>query len=229
MSKLTEEWKTVVGYEGLYEVSDWGNVRSLNYNKTKKPKNLKLVENRYGYLVVCLHKDGKQKEGKVHRLVAEAFIPNPQNKLEVGHTKTMENGLEDKTANEAWNLQWMTREENANFGTIGHRIAKRMIGDKNPMKREDVALKVAEKQKESGKRRWLENPESLKSFLESNKHNEKKKIKINQYTKSSEFIRTWDSAADVEKELRIHHTNISACCKGKVKSAGGYKWKYYEN
>lgn len=63
-----------------------------------------------------------------------------------------------------------------------------------------------------------------------NKYLKKRKIKVNQYNKiTGEFIRTWDSAADIEKELKICHSNVTACCKGKIISAGGYKWKYYES
>lgn len=145
MSRIVEEWKPVVGYEGLYEVSDWGNVRSVDrviqqYNASAgrvvdrhfKGKELRNTLNFEGYCVVSLS-HGKQ--AKVHRLVAEAWIPNPENKPIVGHTKTMDNGLEDKTANEVWNLAWMTPEENSNYGTLCERISERMMGDKNPMYR----------------------------------------------------------------------------------------------
>lgn len=147
MSKLKEEWKSVIGYEGLYEVSDWGNVRSVdrtfeyyhptagrNIKRTFKGQILKKVFNSDGYHVITLNDaNHKHHEGKVHRLVAEAFIPNPDNKPEVGHLKTLENGLEDKTANEVWNLQWMTREENGNYGTIKERLSESKMGSKNPM------------------------------------------------------------------------------------------------
>lgn len=142
MSRTIEEWKPVVGYEGLYEVSDWGNVKSvdrwitnsLGRKRFWKGKTLKKVLDADGYHIITLHDaNHKQKEGKVHRLVAEAFIQNPENKPVVGHTKTMENGLEDKTANEVWNLQWMTREENGNYGTITERLSKNRMGEKNPM------------------------------------------------------------------------------------------------
>ena len=126
MSKLVEEWRPVVGYEGLYEVSDWGNVRSLNYNHTKKINLLRKVNGKDGYHIVGLHKDKKQKEGKVHRLVAEAFIPNPDNKEQVGHLKKLPDGTEDKTANEAWNLAWMTCTENINYGSRNKRVAKKI-------------------------------------------------------------------------------------------------------
>ena len=229
MSKLIEEWRPVVGYEGLYEVSDWGNIKSLNYNHTGKPKLMTKCKDSDGYYNLSLWKNGKRKNKKIHVAVAEAWIPNPENKKEVGHTKTLENGLEDKTANEVWNLQWMTREENANYGTIGERIGKRMA-DNNPMKRPDVAAKVADKQRENGKKRYAEHPELFDSFMNSDKHYEKIKKKVNQYNKiTGEFIKTWDSAADVEEELGICHSNVSAACKGKIKSAGGFKWKYYVN
>lgn len=142
MSKLKEEWKSVIGYEGLYEVSDWGNVRSvdrwitnsLGRKRFWKGQILKKVFNADGYHIVCLHDaNHKQKEGKVHRLVAEAFIPNPDNKPIVGHLKTLTNGLEDKTANEVWNLQWMTTPENANYGTINERLSEGKKGNNNPM------------------------------------------------------------------------------------------------
>lgn len=140
MSKEIEEWRPVVGYEGLYEVSDWGNVKSLNYNHTGKPRLLKKILNFEGYHVVTLTNGRKQREGKVHRLVAEAWIPNPQNKKEVGHLKTMPNGLEDKTANEVWNLQWMTREENGNYGTLPQRLTG--IQNGRQLNRPDASKKV---------------------------------------------------------------------------------------
>ena len=227
MSRIVEEWRPVVGYEGLYEVSDWGNVRSLNYNKTKQVRELKNTVNLEGYCVVTIK--GRQK--KVHRLVAEAFIPNPEDKKEVGHLKTLDNGLEDKTANEVWNLAWMTREENANYGTIGERLSESKKGENNPMKRPEVATKVAEKQRENGKKQFMENPEAFFERMSRNrsKGDEKRKIKINQYNKDTgEFIKTWDSAADVERELGIFQQNVRACCKGRTNSAGGFKWKYYD-
>ena len=108
MSKQIEEWKPVIGYEGIYEVSDCGNVRSLNYNKSGKVKLLKQITAKDGYLVVCLHKNGKQKEGKVHRLVATAFIPNPDNKPCIDHISTIRND------NRVENLRWATSMENSN-------------------------------------------------------------------------------------------------------------------
>ena len=133
MSKEIEEWKPVVGYEDRYLVSDWGNVKSLDYyyqgrnqygsvfTGHKKGRILKQVPDKDGYLTVCLHNNCEQNNKKVHQLVATAWIPNPDNKPIVGHLKTLDNGLEDKTANEAWNLAWMTVGENNTYGTLQER------------------------------------------------------------------------------------------------------------
>ena len=178
MSKEIEEWKPVVGYEGLYEVSDWGNVRSLDRSfvnsigrkRFYKGQMLKKVLNADRYHIVSLRDSNHNgHEGKVHRLVAEAFIPNPENKPVVGHLKTLNNGLEDKTANEAWNIAWMTEKENLNYGTIGERLSECKKGGNNPMKRPEVAAKVAEKQRENGKKRFMENPEAFFERMNRNR------------------------------------------------------------
>lgn len=233
MSKLVEEWRDVVGYEGLYEVSDWGNVRSVDRYIGKrfwKGQVLRKVLNSYGYHIVSLRDHNhKGHEGKVHRLVAEAWLPNLENKPIVGHTKTLPNGLEDKTANEAWNLQWMTQKENGNYGTLPQRISESRIGGKNPMYGKKWSEETRRKAIAIKKKNWLEHPEYFEALKKSDKHSEKIKIKVNQYNKiTGEFLRTWDSAADVERELGICHSNIAACCKGKIITAGGYKWKYDE-
>lgn len=227
MSKIVEEWKDIKDFEGIYQVSDWGNVMSLNYNHTNKPRLLKKTLTVDGYEVVTLTNKKFQKQYKVHRLVAEAFIPNPENKPIIGHLKTMENGLEDKTANQAWNIAWMTNEENGNYGTLPKRISEIRIGENNPMYGKHWSEETKKKQEIIKKRNWIEHPEWYENFKNSDKHPEKCKKKVNQYNLiTGEFIKTFDSAADVDRELDIHHSNISKCCKGKCNSAGGYKWKF---
>ena len=113
-----EIWEDIADYEGLYQVSSLGRVKSLGNYKSSKEKILKPFSNKDGYLNVKLCKEGKRKQYLVHRLVAKAFIPNPENKLEVNHKD------EDKTNNKVENLEWMTCKENINYGTRNERSRK---------------------------------------------------------------------------------------------------------
>lgn len=107
-------WKPIKGYEGRYEVSDDGQVRSMTRAehlsdgraRTRKGRQLVLMTKRTGYQCVNLYKDGHMKTHLVHRLVADTFIPNPEQKPEVNHI----NG--DKHDNRAVNLEWVTESEN---------------------------------------------------------------------------------------------------------------------
>ena len=115
---MNEIWKDIDGYEGLYQVSNLGRVKSLNYRRTGKEQNLKPRNNVLGYLKVILCKNGKTKPFTIHRLVAKAFLENPDNKSDVNHKD------EDKTNNCVDNLEWMTRKDNINYGTHNERMAK---------------------------------------------------------------------------------------------------------
>ena len=106
--------KDIKGYEGLYVVSSCGKVWSYTNNRFLTPRHNKKT----GYDRVHLCKEGKSREFLVHRLVAEAFIPNPENKPQVNHLD------ENKTNNHVENLAWVTRQENVNYGTRNIRAAK---------------------------------------------------------------------------------------------------------
>ena len=97
-------WLDVPGYEGLYQVNNLGEIRSI---RTNPPRLLKPWRHPAGYLCVTLCKDKRQTKLLAHRVVAEAFIPNPENKPQVNH----KNG--DKTDNNATNLEWCDNQENA--------------------------------------------------------------------------------------------------------------------
>ncbi len=96
----SEIWKDIPGYEGLYQVSNMGNVYSVRNKKRLA------TSQRTAYSIVCLSKDGKQKCFGVHQLVALAFLPNPKNKPQVNHINC------NRHDNRAENLEWVTRDEN---------------------------------------------------------------------------------------------------------------------
>ena len=116
---MREEWRPIRNYEGLYEVSNMGRVKSLNYNKTGKERILNAYDKGNGYLVVGLWKSGKRKLYLVHRLVATAFCDNPHGFKEVNHLD------EDKGNNCADNLEFCSRSYNCNYGTRNKRVAEK--------------------------------------------------------------------------------------------------------
>lgn len=137
MTEIIEEWRTAVYdgeiYEGLYKVSNLGKILSLNYNHTGKPELMTPVDNGDGYLRVGLSKNGKRNRCLVHRLVAFAFLENPEGKSFINHKIEGDEGKkinmvifnEDGTIDkEKTTIEWVTREENNNYGTRNERIAK---------------------------------------------------------------------------------------------------------
>lgn len=125
-----ELWKPIKGYEWLYEVSNLGNVRSLP-NKTRKGIRLlkKTPDVSYGYYIVNLYKNGKTVTFRVHRLVAETFLPNPNNYPVVNHIN------EIKTDNRVCNLEWCTVQYNTCYGTGLKRTSEKQKNDPNRSKK----------------------------------------------------------------------------------------------
>ena len=110
---MKEEWRDIEGYEGMYQVSNLGRVRSLDRHvknwvgkKLMKGKMISVCNDGRGYLLVNLWKNNKPKNIRTHRLIAKAFIPNPENKPQINHI----NG--DGTDNRIENLEWCTASEN---------------------------------------------------------------------------------------------------------------------
>lgn len=122
-----ELWKDIQGFEGLYQVSNMGNVRSfdrvieverngITMKQHRKGKVLRQLPRKHGYLAVFLYKsDGKRTHESVHRLVASAFCERKKEATEVNHKN------EIKTDNRAENLEWITHKENTNYGTAKER------------------------------------------------------------------------------------------------------------
>lgn len=128
---MKEKWKDIKGYEGYYQISNFGRIKSLlrykycyNY-KSKKyikmPINSKILKPRlskFGYCHIILHKNSKSQLKLIHRLVAEAFIPNPNNYPQVNHKD------ENKSNNIVNNLEWCDSKYNMNYGNVKIKIAK---------------------------------------------------------------------------------------------------------
>ena len=162
-----EKWLPVLGYEGLYIVSDRGNIFSLRRNIILRGR-----KNHRGYWQVNLCKNGRMTTHRVHRLVATHFVPNPENLPEINHIN------ENKIDNRAENLEWCDRSYNVNYGD---RTTKQKI---------------------------------------------KVSIPVVQFSLSDERIAEFPSVIQASRELKISSSGISACCLGKRRTIGGYKWKY---
>lgn len=113
--KREEVWKDVIGYEGLYQVSDQARVRN---NKGKILKQSVKVGKCVYYKYVKLYKDGQYRQGYVHRMMAECFIPNPDNLPIINHKD------EDGTNNRIDNLEWCTVEYNSNYGNAKRNMSR---------------------------------------------------------------------------------------------------------
>ena len=118
-----EVWRDVLGFEGIYQVSNKGNIFSVDRivrGKKWGGRTLKPRPHRNGYLQVELYKNSIRKKKYIHRLVAEAFLPNPNGFPEINHKD------EIKTNNCVENLEWCTRKYNNNYGTKIERLSKKV-------------------------------------------------------------------------------------------------------
>lgn len=132
---LEEVWKDIRNYEGRYMVSNLGNVKSIKYRHHNKEQKLKLLDN-HGYKRVCLFsKDGKRRYFRVHRLVAVAFLPNPNNYKEINHKD------ENTANNKADNLEWCNRSYNINYGNRNKKAASKLNKSISQYNKNNVFIK----------------------------------------------------------------------------------------
>ena len=116
-----ELWKDIDGYEGLYQVSNLGRIKSLRYGKERIMKPGKHPD---GYFVVTLSQNNKKNYHKVHRLVAQMFLENPYNLPQVNHKN------ENKADNRVENLEWCSAKYNSNYGTRTQRMSEKKVNGK---------------------------------------------------------------------------------------------------
>lgn len=154
-----EEWRAVPGYEGLYEVSDIGNVRNVRRNKL-----LRLTKTNNGYIQVSLFKNGIKTGLKVHRLVAQAFLPNPDNLPMINHKD------ENKTNNRVENLEWCTAKYNNNYGSRKDKVRDTSInnGYWTGLSNEEYMKEYREKNREKIRE---QNREYMREYRKKRKEN----------------------------------------------------------
>lgn len=198
-----EIWKDITGYEGLYQVSNLGRVKSFKTQHILSP-----CIGSTGYWMVSLSKCGKTKTWKIHRLVAIAFIPNPNNRKEVGHKD--ENPLNSCVDN----LEWVTTKENCNMPLHKRRLSMSLSGRKDGIETKEKK-RLAQLGMKS--RLW-----GVSGGLHPKSH------PVQRFTKNGEFIDEYGSISDASRILSITAQHISSCCVGRRKTAGGFIWKYAE-
>lgn len=178
---MNEIWKPVKNYEGYYQISNLGNIRSIerittsknNVNRRYKSRQLKTSLNENRYVVVVVRVNNVHYNFKIHRLVAESFIPNPDNKATVNHIDG------NKQNNNVLNLEWSTHSEN------------------------------------------------IKHAFKNNLNNNENQYKpVLQYSKQGEFIHRFNSISEAKKVLKITGGHIGEVCKGSMKTAYGFIWKF---
>lgn len=190
-----EIWKDIKDFEGLYQVSNLGRVRSLDRPYHKGKILTPAFDGKKNYLFVGLHKNKVVKQKNVHRLVAETFIDNPNNYPCINHID------ENKTNNHVENLEWCTIKYNSNYGNGKERMILSRKSNKNY---QDSLLRGQET------RNRLKCSGAEKQVL--------------QYTLDGMFLHEWKSMTEAERQLGISRCGIAKCCKGIFKQFKGYKW-----
>lgn len=216
-----EEWRDIVGYEGLYQVSNMGRVKSLERFDTKgrkvNQKIRRLTISNVGYPCVSLYdKEGNDVLFCVHLLVLTAFVPNVENKPCIDHINTI------RTDNRVENLRWVTHRENNNNPITRKRMSEAQkeiyntIEGRKEMKRRSL-LAFTEEAK-AKKRETIKRPEILAKWTKAHGR------KVVQLTMDGNFIAEYDCIRAAHEATGACH--ISDVCSGKRKWAGGYKWQY---
>lgn len=254
-----EKLKWVKGYEGIYIITSYGRLYSMTRRdalcRVWDGGEIKVNVDGAGYRFVVLYRNGKGQNKKIHRLVAEAFIPNEENKPCIDHI----NG--NKSDNRVCNLRWCTHKENMNNPiTLSHceEIVGKTIhlGKDNPFSRkvgqyntnDDLIAEynsVGEASRMTGisahaiqkcaKGLQLSTAGYIWKYLSEakckmpeGKHEAFNKKRIAQYGKDGTLIATYESIAEAAKTVGCDTSNIGRAARGVTKSSKGFKWKFLE-
>lgn len=212
-NQVMEVWKDVPGYNGLYQISSHGRVLSLARNV---PIYLEGSVNKKGYKRVCFHLRPNQKHELVHRLVAYAFIPNPNGFNEINH----KNG--NKLDNRVENLEWCSAKYNSwhKYNILQYKV-------KDETKRKLSEIKLGVKLSEEHIRKIADGHKGLKRSTESVLKTAKGHFKkVAQFNNELVLLNTFESLKDAANKTNTNISCISMVCNGRQKSANGYIWKF---
>ena len=255
---MDEKKKWIEGYEGLYWITNFGRVISADrYDRFNRKLGGELKPSRAAgnYLFVNLYKNGVHRQEKIHRLVAKAFIPNPENKREVDHIDN------DKNNNMASNLRWVTHKENQNNEITRANMLKNtskfasQVGANNPFSRKvrmysldgeyirtfDTLNEAAEyagvgaqqigrvcrgERFQSGGYFWAYECKAKMKIKPRVPIKPTNKRPVQQYTPEGILVAEYASVADAAKTLGLNSPNIIHNAKGETKMYKGYIWRY---
>jgi len=210
-----EEWRDVVGYEGRYQISNYGRLRSIDIvlhkrdgkTERRRGKILKIGLSKWGYPQYLFSKGSlfPRKLMRIHRVVATAFIPNPNNLPQIDHINR------DRADNRVSNLRWCTLKENMNNPNT---IEWLKVCRPNFHHTEETKRKISLIQK--GKR--LKPSQILKLRM--------KGLPVIQMDKDGNILAEFSNAGWAQEETGVCKAHICACCNQHRKTAGGFKWRY---
>lgn len=198
------EWRDVPGYEGKYQINidtPQGRCRSLDYNHTGKVRELTNKPNKKGRLYWTLSKDGSQVTQQAAVWIAITYPELVQNEYFPG--AQIDHIDTDPMNNHPSNLRWVTPKGNCN----------------NPLTKQHIS--------ESAKGRII-SEETRKKMSESHLNHPDMSKSVIQFSLNNEILHFYPSVMQASRETGVDYRNISTCCRGQYKSAGGFIWKYAE-